>query len=335
MPRLYLLDHSLDVPGGHHFDFALNLGTSAEKAGWEVVIGANCRYAKTRGLPELAAFGGVSLQRLHAVFDVCLGGHRHPVNPHRPEARVDTRSTGGRRPGLYGALAGQLRLWRDLRSQHRRIAALSKGCEKVFTAIPPRPGDHVLLPTCTEFDLIGLTRFLARFEASQIPDLALPLFTPRVSRRPASRVASQGDAWQAMHAHLDGLLSQLQNHHLHFHAVTQPLADQFTSLGLTTFHVLPHVVSPEVLVRSGERHEGPLRVLCAGDTRAEKGLSSLNSVVADLACDPFAGAECRILFQTRDPEVVARWPSTSPGTVCSPAVKICRSTLRCCTYPIP
>ena len=60
MPRLYLLDHSLDVPGGHHFDFALNVGTSAEKAGWEVVIGANCRYAKTRGLPRnwlhLAAF---------------------------------------------------------------------------------------------------------------------------------------------------------------------------------------------------------------------------------------------------------------------------------------
>ena len=44
MPRLFLLDHSLQNVGGHHFDYAMQSLRAADAAGFEIVLAAHRRF---------------------------------------------------------------------------------------------------------------------------------------------------------------------------------------------------------------------------------------------------------------------------------------------------
>lgn len=321
MPKLYLIDHSLSAPGGHHFDSARLLLAAAARAGLKPVVAAHRRFRTSDGFAADMPIHSLFSHTAYSDFSATIGGAVRPQDPLGAppiQARDSGPGTSNSDVGLdsgsnQGGWLRRLRTrwdaWR-MRSQTRAFAA---ACEALFQRTPAESGDQVFLPTLTEFDLAGVVEFFRRSSASAAARTCrwhLQFHYPFL-KGPLATYDRQGERREAMRRHLSTLVARANasgRTDWRFYAPTQALVDQYNSLGVVEFELLEHPVdvaaAPFAAPDSssgGDQGAGgrPLRVLCAGGLRADKGAGLLSRLLDDLGRDDFADGAIQLWVQAK------------------------------------
>lgn len=304
MPRLYIIDHSLISPGGHHYEYDLHVAAAARRAGWEPVLATNRRFAPHAASLApwrvIAAFRNDSYNR----FTVTSGATSLPQDPYRRGA-WQRLPLGGR---------GPLALWRRwsmLLKQRRRLGRFVRGCQELFARVAPRPDDVVFVPTLSEFDLVAVARFLARRPPAAACRWHLQFHlnflegAEPAHERQSGRVA-------AMREHFAALLAP--GLRLEFHATTAQVAAQYNRMGLAHFTVLDYPVSTAFRPLDAPESSRPLRMLSAGGARAEKGTSRLAEVLQAGWEEFFASGRVELLVQVGKDTELPALPGPAPAS---------------------
>lgn len=232
MPRFFLLDHSLKRVGGHHFDYALHTANAADQLGFEVVLATNRRFAERRRLPE--HWRVVSPFRYTTYQPYTLNA-RHPDPAFRRGWRRWVKQ-------IRSATSPIRSVWRGI-DRERRLRAFVEGCDRVFRNCPLRFGDEVFIPTISDFDLLGLVRFMKRDERTQLANWHLQFhFNVFQGREP--EYAAQAEQAELARQRLQEPLEQLRERRVYLYTTCQPLARQFNQLGLADFQPLAYPVDP-------------------------------------------------------------------------------------------
>lgn len=299
-PKLYLIDHSLTNIGGHHFDSARLLLQAAIELGLEPVLAANRRLRDREGLPA-----GLTILPLfkHTVYNSNSATAGSATSPSDPLGALSVRPNAT----WWRKLSERWTHWR----QRQQALAFAAACREVFRQVPPAPGDQVFIPTLSEFDLVGLSEFL-RTDGNATPcEWHLQFHYPFL-KGPAASFDSQSARHRAMRAHFSSIASRAGQVLWHFYAPTNGLVEQYASLGIVPFQLLEHPVDSKSELTGGDETSrqndaaGPLRVLCAGGLRADKGSSQLRELLKDLERDNFAAGAIQLWVQAKRPGKLKR-----------------------------
>ena len=159
MPKFVLVDNSLAPAGGHHFEFAEAILSTAERAGYSPVIGANLELPQTAELaqrwPTYRLFPS-SIYHDFNLFYLARWEDR--------EATKKARSWPGplrHLSSFYNRLRDSLRRKRWSTKRTIRFEGFHNGCIELFASVSLDKGDIVMLPTVSDVELDGLGRFLA------------------------------------------------------------------------------------------------------------------------------------------------------------------------------
>ncbi|CAG0940255.1 hypothetical protein GPROT2_00872 [Gammaproteobacteria bacterium] len=308
MPRLFIIDHSLISPGGHHYEYDLHVAAAAAGAGWEPVLATNRRFAPHGA--SLAPWRVIAVFRndTYNRFTVTSGATSLPQNPYRRGA-WQRMPVGGRGPAAWWRRAALLL------KQRRRLGRFVRGCEALFAAVAVQPGDVVFVPTLSEFDLVAVLRFLAGRPPAAACRWHLQFHlnylggAEPAQDRQAERVA-------AMRAHFAALLAPAGQLRLAFHATTAQVAAQYNRMGLAPFTVLDYPVSTAFRPLDRTVPSARLRMLSAGGARAEKGTPRLGEVLKEGWDEFFASGRVELLVQVeRDAELPVLPGPAAPGIV--------------------
>ncbi|MFN0018914.1 MAG: hypothetical protein ACKVP0_11690 [Pirellulaceae bacterium] len=299
-PKFYLIDHSLTKMGGHHFDSARLLLRAAVDMGFEPVLATNRRLRDRDGFPADWTILPLFQDTTYSNFSATAGSANSPSDPLGPP------STDGNTP-WWSKLAGKWNRW----NQRRQALSFASACREVYRQIPAASGDQVLIPTLSEFDLVGLSEFLRTSEAATLCDWHLQ-FHYEFLKGPATSYGKQLPRHAAMQAHFAGVAARAGKVRWHFYSPTSALVDQYTSLGIVRFQLLEHPVDSTIDSRDTfqpfrpAENNSPLRVLCAGGLRANKGSSLLTELLADLERDDFAQGKIQLWIQANRPGKLKR-----------------------------
>ncbi|HND55697.1 MAG TPA: hypothetical protein PLV92_24950, partial [Pirellulaceae bacterium] len=322
MPKLYLIDHSLSAPGGHHFDSARLLLAAAARAGLTPVVAAHRRFRASDGFAADMPIHSLFSHTAYSDFSATIGAAARPHDPLAPAPTRDRGSvsgsasnsdsgsdSGSNQGGWLRRLRARWNEWR-MRRQTRAFAA---ACEALFQRTPAESGDQVFLPTLTEFDLAGVVEFFRRSSASAAARTCRWHFQFHYPflKGPLATYVRQSERREAMRRHLSTLVARASESgrtDWRFYAPTKALVDQYNSLGVVEFELLEHPVdvaaAPSATPDSssgGDQGAGgrPLRVLCAGGLRADKGAGLLSRLLDDLGRDDFAGGAIQLWVQAK------------------------------------
>lgn len=304
MARFFLLDPSLNRVGGHHFQQGGLLAEAAARQGWEPIVAAHRRVARgawtvnCRLVPTFwrGCYAGYSVtERMSA---------ERPLNPLRncPQGAPDDLA---RSPTSW---LGRIRAWWRLRRARSIARGTADALESFFGQFPPAEGDVVVMPTVTEFDLVGIVEYLARApQACRIP-WHLVFHFPLVSG-PWVGDSVQQARLSAMREHFQEILSRVPDANLRFFATTPQLVEQYERLALARFDLAPPPVRS--YPRDGRPGDGevtrPLRTLCAGGFRSSKTRRVLDELVRELETDDFYGGRLQLWVQAPRARALARW----------------------------
>lgn len=298
--KFILIDHSLTGVGGHHFEYAMHILSAAQRAGFDVVLAANCRLRDRTGMP--AHWPVHSLFRFdvyckHAVS----GGHR--------------RRTGRGTGGAAAAGGAKVSTWparliepiyrfcdrgRQLLRQidrRRRCRHFTRACHDLFQRLPLQAGDQVFVPTLSEIDLLGLVAYLQAAPQSQLAQWHLQFHFDLFDGREPDYVA-ESDRIFALRQLFEETLAGARNHRLHFYSTTPQLAAQYNLLKVADFRTLAYPVNPAFPAYRRHKSQRPLRITCAGGMREEKGREHLATLVRSLWDDALANNNAQLLVQT-------------------------------------
>ncbi|MCE9528702.1 MAG: glycosyltransferase [Planctomycetales bacterium] len=300
-PKFYLIDHSLTNMGGHHFDSARLLLRAAVDLGFEPVLATNRRLRDRDGLPADWTILPLFRNTTYSNFSATAGSALSPSDPLGPPQTDDNGS-------WWSKLAGKWSRW------NQRLQALSfaSACREVFRRIPAAPGDQVFIPTLSEFDLVGLSEFLRTSETATLCEWHLQ-FHYQFLKGPVTSYGEQSLRRAAMRAHFAGVAARAGKVRWHFYSPTSALVDQYASLGIVPFRLLEHPVestidSLDAMKPSRQADDNsPLRVLCAGGLRADKGSKLLKELLADLERDDFAQGKIQLWIQAKRPGKLKRF----------------------------
>jgi len=286
MPRFLLIDHSLVSMGGHNFDSDLHLLRAAEEQGCETALAAHRDFRDAHALPSHWNVLPVFRHKTYSRHAVTTDPAKRPANPFRPLPQILTQ--------------GALKPWLQ---QRIRLSRFARHLALVCRRFEIGAGDHVLFPTFSEFDLVGLARFLVRDRRARAAHWHLQTHFPFLEGRPGD-YARQEQRIDALREHYDFLLRQLPDAHLHFYTPADLLAEQYNLLGVARFECLPYAVNPAFRPPdSPARRSEPLRVACAGGARHEKGVHQLEVVLR--ACrELVASGRVRFLVQAKEHEQI-------------------------------
>ena len=297
MFRFVHIDHCLCHVGGHEYEYAASLLGAAEKAGYEVILAANRRFREGAQLPDHWPVYPVFPFTAYTKHSVWHGGHEHLPLGLAGEPLADrTRNENGRslRKTLAAGLARVANLPRQF-ERSRRIRGFAQACERLFEQIQLCPDDHVFFATMTEFDLLGLTRYLVRQPQAPTTNWHIQFHfglyggcPPEASARAARR--------QAVRQHFEFVLQQLPHQNIRFYNTTEQLAAQYNRLNVGRFRYMPYAVSPAVHAPT-EATGGRLRVTCAGAARRDKRIQELKHIVRAVRSDPFFDQKIEIVAQ--------------------------------------
>ncbi|MBZ5637128.1 MAG: hypothetical protein LAO51_00070 [Acidobacteriia bacterium] len=303
MPRLYVLDHSLVDLGGHHYEYDLHVLRAAEQAGWEPVLGSHVRCRAREHLPANWAVAPVFHFDMYSKHTVLFGRSRLPVNPFLGGAPEDR---GGR-----SSARKRLDAWKVRWRQRRRLRLFARSCRRLFERFPPGPGDQVFLPTISEFDLVGLAEFLRSYRHARVPDWHAQFHFGFLEGR-VPEYDGQSELLHAMRAHFEHVRALIPEVRLHLYATTPQLASQYELLGVFPCRPLAYPVNPALAERPAGDPAGPVRVVCAGGVRDEKGTHHLRRVVEDLARDDFFGGRLQLWVQAERVDQIPHGGASSP-----------------------
>ena len=152
----------------------------------------------------------------------------------------------------------------------------------------------------SDMDLLGLVRYLRSNPQSAQADWHLQFHFSVFFGRDPDYPAQEGNV-AALKRRMAGALDSIPKHRLHFYTTTDELGRQFNRLNVAPFETLPWPVGRQF--QCDERAERtaparlPLRVLCAGAVRREKGSDQLGSLSRALWDDLLQPRRAQLLFQ--------------------------------------
>ena len=271
MAKFLLIDHSLRSAGGHHYDYAVQSLRAAERAGFEACLATNRKF---EGLGSLPSRWPTFPQFVHDTYSRhCLYfAHQYiaPANsPWHAARRILSRSW----HGVWRVLAAS--------SRRRQLRQFTAACRELFRHVDLQPGDHVFLPTISEFDLAGLVACLREWPAAQEVHWHLQFhFGIFEGREP--EYEAQAERATAMREQLAQSMAQLPGQRVYLYNTTDQLAAQYNRLGIGHFQALPYPVSSDLQHSDEDANVSTLRVTCAGHLRREKGRHQLSELVEQL-----------------------------------------------------
>jgi hypothetical protein len=315
-PRFVLMDPWLSDAGGHNLQYALDVGGAARERGYAVVLAVH-RWlpATTRISPDWQVL------RLFR-FGVCerhwlgpLGRNRHPCDlDGRRLAEWGQRAGGESRSSGAGRFFSRRWLdWPATLDRRRRIVDFATGCTRLLDRIQARRGDLFFFPSLSEFEFLGVARFLRDDLRTREFDWHLQFhYNLFVGRE--SEFAGQDERLRRFQQQFQEARRQIPYHRLRFYATTAALARQFNRVGVGPFQRLPYpvrrpgVVQSEGLAGPGESGpcRSPLRATFAGAMRREKGKRRVGTLIAAVWSDCLANGRIQFLFQA-SPRQVAGW----------------------------
>lgn len=307
MPRFVLIEHSLESVGTHCYENAVRVLNAAQRAGFEPILATNRAFAPQQLWPARWRVFPLFRYRFLGKYSLGMG-------------KVD-------RPAWYDR-------WRIAVGQRRRVRAFRRACATLFQQVSIESGDHVFLPTVFDLDVLGLAEFLHASAPSRRAVWHLYFHTNFLNGRPP-QYSDQEHTGRAMRHVLERLQRVCSTHDVRCYTTTDELADQYNRLGVLHFRVLDYPVdaAPAVLLEEranpavcqaavgqvavgqveaghavstlsrqvhGSRAEGPLRIVCAGHQRPEKGELGLANLVEDLWDEFLTPRIVQLLVQAHD-----------------------------------
>ncbi|MFM2289549.1 MAG: hypothetical protein RL684_2692, partial [Pseudomonadota bacterium] len=283
MRTFLLVDHSLQRLGGHHYPYACSVLEAAERAGFQPVLATHSGFRVRDAVP--------AHWRLHTLF------RRESYSRYTLDIQaLAGDATGPRRAGWWA----RLRAGFEQRARARHAAVFAADCARLFALEPLGAGDVVLFATTSELDLSGLGDWLATRPPP--PPGGGPEWHAQFhfglygGRDPG--YARQLAGTSRLRAVFERARAQARGHRLHFHCTTPQLADQYATLGVAPFGVLPYPVNERFAPREPAAAPVPIRIACLGHSRREKGYAQLPELLRALWPAWLARARARLVLQT-------------------------------------
>ena len=269
MANFFLIDHSLQKTGGHHFDYARCVAKAANELGFLTTIGANREFGRrtSKQSESLEQFGSVRRVFRQTTYqrDSYLAGLQHLTRSDSRDLLCEDFNL--RRVNRY---------WNGIkRFQHRRrrekfVRHFASDCERYFRPLMQTQGDHAFFTTVSELELMGLAVYLSSHSKTLQTHWHLQFHYNLFDGR-TPEYEGQAYLSSAVRACFLAALARLSYHSVHFYTTSQTLADQYNRLGVGEFQHLPYPVSREFasaeIVRSemAKPAESPLPALSFGE----------------------------------------------------------------------
>ncbi|MFO0901612.1 MAG: hypothetical protein U0939_01360 [Pirellulales bacterium] len=304
MSQFILIDQSLSEAGGHHYECAQLMLAAAEQRGWRPVVAANRSFKKDELWPDRWPVQGVFRESAYHRFSVLTGVAEKTFNPFETWTEDLRSPTPWRRFERWHQTASSL--CRRFK-QRKRLRAQAQGLRAFWESIRPQRGDLAFLQTVTEYDLVWFTRFLSETPGTDQIDWHLQFHNTFLDGRDPQH-AGQTSRLIDMQRHFWSLLQRLPRHRLHFYCTTPAMTRQFVALSAAPFELLECAVHPDLLAPARPAVQEcptesvvdsrPLRVVCGGYGRQEKGWKSLATIIDEVWSDLFESGRCELQIQT-------------------------------------
>jgi len=278
MPKFILIDQSLQDVGGHHFEYALQVLTAAERAGFEPHLATHREFRSTDQLPA--------------------HWHVRPSYRHRTYSRFRyVAELEAARP--RSVLRRSVEWLLKFHGRQRRIASFARDTAALLHDNPLSAGDQVFVATLSELELLGLGKLLQQLPAQPEVDWHVQFHWP-IYTGCEPDYAAQEQKPRRMRTMVRRAAALAAGHRLHFYTTTEPLTIQHDRLGAAPFHTLPYPVNPALGQRAKpalRARQAPLRIAFLGGVRYEKGYQLLPRIIERLWEDYVAPQ--RIFFQVQ------------------------------------
>lgn len=294
MPRFVIIDNWLDAVGGHNYQYAVEILQAAAASGYEPVLATASAFSSRDALPSdwilrpLFPFGW---SRTHTVG---VDGKRNwGIDI---DGGLLSRSSKDDNPDAYPGAVNKLLDTARRRDRGRRIRGFRDACARLFDEIGFDSDDAVFLPSVSDFDFLGLMRFLVDCPQSEAVDWHVQFHYDVFDGRLPEHV-NQESRHAMLRRQFSDALEQIPNHRLHQYATTPQIADQYNLLEMGRVQPLPYPVSNAFLESTSDGSpsfrlkaaatDRPLRVTMAGGSRREKGKHGLTEMFQqiDRRCD--------------------------------------------------
>lgn len=312
-PKFVLIEQSLQEVGGHYFEYAYEVLQAAEEAAYEPVLACHRDFSELARFPDhwrKHAVFPYSSDRIHRIPSAYSFGLWRQIAASRGNLPSIAARVADAAADRCKAAVSRLRWWRRV----SRVRGFAAACESLFGKCPLDDGDQVFCSTMSDMDLLGLVRFLRENSDSSRAAWHLQFhFSVYQGRDPD--YAEQDRRVDSLRRRMAPALKSIPRHRLHFYTTTDELGRQFNRLSVAKFQTLPWPVgrqfhgshhAPRDGFPHAEReadHAGrtqvasPMRVLCAGAVRREKGSDHLGTLAASLWDDLLKPGAVQLLFQ--------------------------------------
>jgi hypothetical protein len=204
--------------------------------------------------------------------------------------------------GQQRELADNWEIHRAFCEQHSEYRA---AMERFWAGCRLTRGDQVFLATAMPSDLVGLANWARQNRSAGEVDWHLQFHFPLVDAEVWYADSSRRYEHQLRDVPqmLQDLIGVLGRDRVHLYATTEPLADQLTHCLGETFATLPVPINPALASsRAARCKQKPLRAICAGQPRSEKGGEHWSKIAHGLKADYFAAGRLQLALQAQSYE---------------------------------
>ncbi len=274
MPKFIVIEHLMRKVGGHYYSHALEVLHAAEAAGFTPVLAISREFSEMEQLPSHWQVLRLFRNRINRI--------------HRPARQA------GQGRSLGKSLKSALRWFRRIR--HKNMLSFADALQELFTQVSLEPGDQIYCATVEDLNLLGLVRFMQANPSAKVADWHLQfhfsVFTGRDPEYP-----SQARNVRGLQRRLRWVDSQLSQERVYYYATSVPLTRQLNYLGAFQFDTLPWPVGDQFQPTAHANPQPPLRLVCAGALRPDKGGELLGPLVQALQKDFLQPGRVELLVQ--------------------------------------
>ncbi len=259
MARLFLIDQSLKRPGGHHFDYSLQVAKVATHQNIETLIGTHRSFKDQDLFPANCEIRNVFRNSTYSKDSKMLG--------------VANLKAAKMPKGFFAGA----RRW-------RRSKAFATDLATFFSDCRFRENEHVFCTTLSDIDLEGIKSY---FEAHpETVELNWHLqFHFNIFEGGRTDYQAQQDSVSELKRQFDAFAHKFQNHNVRFYCTSEELTRQYNSLGSVQFESLVYPINPELNqpTQTSTEKPSPSKLLTiAGGLRKEKGEDLISSVIRSI-----------------------------------------------------
>jgi hypothetical protein len=321
LARLFIIDHSLKSPGGHHLDYTLQLAIAAQSQSIETVVATHQRFRSKElfpsGVEVRNCFRESTYSRFSDFFGVASicdqgGVGKQDASPNHASIPSNSNSD----PHGNNSNSEPIHRWNSLiskwvapvkrwyREQSRNLIAnrIAQDLQTCLAKEKWRESDHVMFTTLSDIDLLGLKQFLLSNPAASLAQFHLQFHFPIFDGRPAE-YGQQNDRFNLARLHCSEFVKSLEKFQLKFYCTSDLLADQYNLLGVFNFRALPYPINPQFFSPHDKRKQSDsrLRLTCAGGIRQEKGYQQLEAIAHELWPTHVKNHKLQLVVQRKEP----------------------------------